>query len=97
MLSNSAIVALGAADPLNLTGIVTLGDRIPATASTRIAFRDGVPVATLTGVRKFDSLESQTLGAGMGRAQHAAAPAPAHPLRTARARERGLPGRVTGQ
>ena len=39
---------------------VTLGERIPATASTRIAFRDGVPVATLTGVRKFDSLESQT-------------------------------------
>ena len=59
MLSNSAIVALSAADPLNLTGIVTLGDRIPATASTRIAFRDGVPVATLTGARKFDSLESQ--------------------------------------
>ena len=58
--ADGAVVALGAADPLNLTGIVTLGERIPATASTRIAFRDGVPVATLTGARKFDSLESQT-------------------------------------
>ena len=57
--ADGAIVALSAADPLNLTGIVTLGDRIPATASTRIAFRDGAPVATLTGARKFDSLESQ--------------------------------------
>ena len=57
--ADGAIVALSAADPLNLTGIVTLGDRIPATASTRIAFRDGVPVATLTGARKFDLLESQ--------------------------------------
>ena len=57
--ADGAVVALSAADPLNLTGIVTLGDRIPATASTRIAFRDGVPVATLTGARKFDSLEPQ--------------------------------------
>ena len=57
--ADGAVVALSAADPLNLTGIVTLGDRIPATASTRIAFRDGAPVATLTGTRKFDSLESQ--------------------------------------
>ena len=57
--ADGAIVALSAADPLNLTGIVTLGDRIPATASTRIAFRDGVPVAALTGARKFDLLESQ--------------------------------------
>ena len=57
--ADGAIVALSAADPLNLTGIVTLGDRIPPTASTRIAFRDGVPVATLTGARKFDLLESQ--------------------------------------
>ena len=57
--ADGAIVALSAADPLNLTGIVTLGDRIPATASTRIAFRDGAPVATLTGARKLDSLEPQ--------------------------------------
>ena len=58
--ADGAIVALSAADPLNLTGIITLGDRVPATASTRIAFRDGVPVATQAGNRKIDWLDAQT-------------------------------------
>ena len=57
--TSGAIVAVSAADPLNLAGIVSLGERIPATASTRIAFRNGVPIATLTGNRKIDWLESQ--------------------------------------
>ena len=57
---DGAIVTLSAADPLNLTGIVCLGGRVPATASGRIAFRDGVPVGTLTGSRKFDWIEPQT-------------------------------------
>ncbi len=58
--ADGAIVTLGAADPLNLTGIVCLGDRVPATASSRVAFRDGVPIGTLTGNRRFDWLEPQT-------------------------------------
>ncbi|HEY3011273.1 MAG TPA: hypothetical protein VGJ36_00905, partial [Gemmatimonadales bacterium] len=33
-----------AADPLNLAGIVTPGDRIPALTSNRILYRDGLPV-----------------------------------------------------
>jgi ATP-dependent Lhr-like helicase len=37
-------VAVGGADPLNLTGIITPGDRIPALTSNRILYRDGVPV-----------------------------------------------------
>ena len=56
--ADGALVTVGAADPLNLTGIVCLGERIPAGASTRIAFRDGVPVATQTGARKVDLLEA---------------------------------------
>jgi len=40
-------IALSAADPLNLAGILTPGMRIPALAGNRILFRDGVPVATL--------------------------------------------------
>jgi ATP-dependent Lhr-like helicase len=40
---------VSAADPLNLAGIVTAGDRITAIASTRIAYRNGVPVAVLEG------------------------------------------------
>jgi ATP-dependent Lhr-like helicase len=40
---------MSAADPLNLTGLVTPGDRISALASNRIAWRNGVPVAALEG------------------------------------------------
>ena len=43
------LVVLSAADPLNLTGLVTPGDRISALASNRIAWRNGVPVAALEG------------------------------------------------
>ncbi|MGR8934924.1 MAG: DEAD/DEAH box helicase [Gammaproteobacteria bacterium] len=42
---NGDLLAIGAADPLNLTGIVTAGQRIPALSSQRILYRDGVPVA----------------------------------------------------
>ena len=58
--ADGAIVTLSAADPLNLTGVICLGERVPATASTRIAFRDGVPIATLTGSRKIDWIEAQS-------------------------------------
>ena len=58
--TDGAIVTLSAADPLNLTGVVCLGERVSATASTRIAFRDGVPIATLTGSRKIDWIEPQS-------------------------------------
>ena len=43
------LVVLSAADPLNLTGLVTPGERISALASNRIAWRNGVPVAGLEG------------------------------------------------
>ncbi|MBI3982370.1 MAG: DEAD/DEAH box helicase [Gemmatimonadetes bacterium] len=39
------LVSISAADPLNLTGIVTPGDRVSALASNRVLFRDGIPVA----------------------------------------------------
>ena len=58
--ADGAIVTLSAADPLNLTGVVCLGERVPTTASTRIAFRDGVPIGTQTGTRKIDWIEPQT-------------------------------------
>jgi ATP-dependent Lhr-like helicase len=40
-----AWVAVSAADPLNLVGIVTPGARIPALTGNRVLYRDGVPVA----------------------------------------------------
>ncbi len=41
------LVALSAADPLNLQGILTPGPRIAALTSNRILFRDGLPIAAL--------------------------------------------------
>ena len=38
-------VSLSAADPLNLTGIITPGARVPALTNNRVLYRDGVPVA----------------------------------------------------
>jgi len=39
-----ALISVGGADPLNLVGTITPGERIPALTSNRILFRDGVPV-----------------------------------------------------
>ena len=38
-------VAVSAADPLNLTGVLTPGPRIAKSPRNRIVYRDGVPVA----------------------------------------------------
>ena len=43
------IIVISAADPLNLVGTLTNGERIRALTSTRIAFRRGVPVAVREG------------------------------------------------
>lgn len=40
---------IAAADPLNLAGIVTPGQRIPATSRNRLLYRNGRPVAVLVG------------------------------------------------
>jgi ATP-dependent Lhr-like helicase len=43
------LVSISAVDPLNLTGFILPGDRVPAVAANRILFEDGVPVAVLVG------------------------------------------------
>jgi len=43
------LVAVSGADPLNLVGILTPGDVVPALATNRILYRDGVPVAAREG------------------------------------------------
>jgi ATP-dependent Lhr-like helicase len=47
--SDGKVIVIAAADPLNLAGIITTGDRVRAVASSRVAYRDGVPVAALEG------------------------------------------------
>ena len=58
------LVAISAADPLNLVGIATGGDRVPAIARSRIVFRDGVPLAALEGdyIRPINEYEPAAAG-----------------------------------
>ena len=42
---SGALLAVGAADPLNLVGHLLPGPRVAATGSSRILYRDGVPIA----------------------------------------------------
>ena len=37
-------MTLSALDPLNLAGILTPGERVPAVQGNRVVYRDGVPV-----------------------------------------------------
>ncbi len=41
------LIGISAADPLNLTGIITPGQRVPALARNRVLYKDGVPIAAL--------------------------------------------------
>jgi ATP-dependent Lhr-like helicase len=43
------LVTISAADPLNLTGIVTTGERIRTAGRNRIVYRDGAPLAASEG------------------------------------------------
>jgi ATP-dependent Lhr-like helicase len=60
-------IAISAADPLNLVGIIVPGEKITASLNNRILFRDGVPIAHQSG-EKFHTIgdaeldiESRTL------------------------------------
>ena len=56
---DGALRTISAADPLNLAGIVTAGDRIRVAARSRIVYRNGVPLALREGdvVRELMPLE----------------------------------------
>jgi ATP-dependent Lhr-like helicase len=45
--AEGTMISLSAADPLNLQGIITPGSRLPQSATNRVLYRDGVPVAVL--------------------------------------------------
>ena len=42
-----SLISVSAADPLNLVGIITPGSRLSTSASNRVLYRDGVPIAVL--------------------------------------------------
>jgi ATP-dependent Lhr-like helicase len=54
---DGTLVAISAIDPLNLSGTVLSGDKVPALSGNRILFRDGVAVATQAS-GKFNYLQS---------------------------------------
>jgi ATP-dependent Lhr-like helicase len=47
--ADDRLVTISAADPLNLTGIVTPGDRLRTIAANRIVYLRGVPVSAMEG------------------------------------------------
>jgi ATP-dependent Lhr-like helicase len=47
--ADDRLVTISAADPLNLTGIITPGDRLRTVASNRIVYVRGVPVSAMEG------------------------------------------------
>jgi ATP-dependent helicase Lhr and Lhr-like helicase len=46
---DNRLITISAADPLNLTGIITPGDRIRVAAANRVVYHNGVPVAAMEG------------------------------------------------
>jgi ATP-dependent Lhr-like helicase len=42
-------VSISGADPLNLVGILTPGQKLPALTGNRLLYRDGLPIAMLAG------------------------------------------------
>jgi ATP-dependent Lhr-like helicase len=47
--ADGRLLVVSTADPLNLAGIVTAGDRLRAAARNRVLYRDGVPLAIREG------------------------------------------------
>jgi ATP-dependent Lhr-like helicase len=45
---DGALICLSAADPLNLVGTVLPGSKLPRLTGSRVLYRDGVPLATLS-------------------------------------------------
>ena len=51
-------VVVAACDPMNVVGILTPGERVPAVLGNRIVFRDGIPVCSLESGVIIDRLKS---------------------------------------
>jgi ATP-dependent helicase Lhr and Lhr-like helicase len=63
------LIRISAADPLNLAGLITPGERVRAVATGRVVYRDGVPLAAMEGdyVRPLAEIE-QSLAADVASA-----------------------------
>jgi ATP-dependent helicase Lhr and Lhr-like helicase len=70
-------VSLSGADPLNLVGILTPGPRLAALTGNRLIYRDGVPIAVLSGgkVQFLETLDAAPQWEAQNRLLRSAAPA----------------------
>jgi ATP-dependent Lhr-like helicase len=59
---NDRLITISGADPLNLTGVITGDERLRASASTRIVYRSGIPIAAMEGdmLRTFGDVDAET-------------------------------------
>ncbi|MEY2408964.1 MAG: ATP-dependent helicase Lhr and Lhr-like helicase [Verrucomicrobiota bacterium] len=64
---DGALIALSAADPLNLVGILTPGARLASISASRFVMRDGVPLAALVA-RKVVPLDAADPGSNVEQA-----------------------------
>lgn len=60
------LVAISSADPLNLTGVITPGERVGIQSGHRVLFQDGIPIAcgsktTVSFLREFSEAEQHRL------------------------------------
>jgi ATP-dependent Lhr-like helicase len=62
--ASGRLLTINATDPLNLTGVITPGTRVRASAANRIVYRDGVPLAAMEGdyVRPLADIPSEVEG-----------------------------------
>jgi ATP-dependent Lhr-like helicase len=58
------LVVISAADPLNLTGILTTGERVRTIATNRLVYRDGLAIAAMEGdyIRQLGEIEDAIAG-----------------------------------
>jgi ATP-dependent Lhr-like helicase len=59
--ADGRLTAISAADPLNLAGIITAGDRVRVSTGSRVLYRDGVPIAAMEGdyIRPLANIDSE--------------------------------------
>ena len=57
--NHGALLSISGADPLNLSGLLTPGPKLPALTGNRAVYRDGLPIALLSGGREeyFEALD----------------------------------------
>jgi ATP-dependent Lhr-like helicase len=58
------LITISAVDPLNLTGVLTGGERVRSITSSRLVYRDGVAVAAMEGdfVRPLTEIDPTVAG-----------------------------------